>query len=148
MGSRVRRLGRHLGLTAVVGLSVFLSGAVVGMANGDASVAPPDRELRFARLAYNGNMFGGFGGRRGGGAWQTDAPDAEYHVLMGIRPLTRIAATEPEHALEEIFRTRTCGTNQRDEFVCVTALDDDLFEYPFIYAVEVGNWYLDDKEAE
>jgi len=147
MGSRVRRLGRHLGLTAVVGLSVFLSGAVVGNANGDASVALPDRELRFARLAYNGNMFGGGRGRGGAGAWQTDAPDAEYHLLMGIRRLTRIDATEPEHAIEEIFRTRSCGSKRRDEFVCVQTLDPELYEYPFIYAVEVGRWYLDEEEA-
>jgi len=107
-------------------------------------MAPPDRELRFARLMYNGNMFDG--GFRGGGAWQTDAPDAEYHLLMGIRRLTRMDATEPEHALEQVYRTRA-GGRDRDEFVFVQPSDPALFDYPFIYAVEVGRWYLDDEEA-
>ena len=143
MGSRVRQFGRHLGLAAAFGLSVFLSGAVVGNANGDSSVAPPDRELRFARLAYSGNMFGG--GFRGGSAWQTDAPDAEYHLLMGIRRLTRIDAIDAEVAID---RLRRYGVGQeRDDFVFKQANDPTLYDYPFLYAVEVGRWYLSDEEA-
>jgi hypothetical protein len=130
MGSRVRQFGRHLGLASALGLCVFLSGAVAGSTEGALSVQPPERELRFARLAYNGNMLDG--GFRGGNAWRTDAPEAEYHLLMGIRRLTRIDAIDPE----------------RDQFVALRPSDPALFEYPFLYAVEVGRWYLDEDEAK
>ena len=26
-------------------------------------------------------------------------------------------------------------------------MDEELFDYPWVYAVEVGRWYLDDQEA-
>ena len=29
----------------------------------------------------------------------------------------------------------------------IGTLDDKVFDYPFLYAVEVGRWYLDDQEA-
>src|SRR5688572_17686209 len=94
MGLRVRQYRRQLGLATAVCLCVLLSGAVVGNTEGGVKLAPPDRELRFARLAYNGNYLdrGGFGGA----SWQTDAPDAEYHLLMGIRRLTRIDAIDSQ----------------------------------------------------
>jgi hypothetical protein len=128
MGLRVRQFRRQLGLASALALCVLLSGAVSGNGN-DGELPPPDREFRFARLAYNGNfMDRGF---RGGESWRTDAPEAEYHLLMGIRRLTRIDAIDP----------------QRERFIAVSALDPNLYEFPFLYAVEVGRWHLDDEEA-
>jgi hypothetical protein len=94
--------------------------------------APPSRdtlgEFHFARLMYNANKYGrnrGWGGGRQ--MWQTDWPDAEYHFLNGIDRLTRIEIAERGHLL--------------------TALDEDIFDYPWIYAVEVGYWHLNRQEA-
>ena len=55
----------------------------------EASSAP-FAEFRFMRLAYN-DFAGGFGGRQ---RWLTDWPEAETHLLGGVRRLTRIDAAE------------------------------------------------------
>lgn len=85
--------------------------------------AGQDAEFRFARLAYQDAG----GGRRWRQSWTIDAPDAEIHLLGGIRRLTHINA----------------GT----EGQAVAPTDDALFDLPFLYAVEVGHWYLNDEEA-
>lgn len=88
----------------------------------------PEKEFVFGRLIYTENPdfsrgWGFFGGYR----WLTDAPEAEVHLLQGIRRLTRVDAASMSTALR---------------------LDDEaLFDYPFIYAVEVGGWLLSDAEA-
>src|SRR5262245_43048148 len=88
----------------------------------------PQFEFQFARLIYAENPafsrgWLGFGGAR----WTTDAPDAEFHLAQGLRRLTRIY-TAPQ------------GT--------AVALDDEnLFDHPLLYAVEVGGWDLSPKEA-
>jgi len=121
-------------------LCALLSGAQAGSAEGGPSaplqLAPPPPEFRLARLAYNDNFSMGFGGGRGmrGGSWTTDAPEAEYHLTQGIRRLTRINTIDPERAGGDVV-------------LPVRPLDDDLYDYPFLYAVEVGRWYLDDAEA-
>jgi len=113
-------------------LCTLLSAGVSGSAPESVVTAPPPPEFRFARLAYNDNSaFGGFGRFSRGGSWMTDAPEAEQHLLTGIRRLTRINTLDP----------------LRDELIAVRPGDPDLFEYPFIYGVEVGRWYLDDQEA-
>jgi hypothetical protein len=128
MGSRVRRLRQQLGLALVAGLSVMLPADVTGGA--PSLVTPPDPEFRFVRLAYSDNSqlgFGRFRGGFGGGYWTTDAPEAEQHLLRGIERLTRLKVSHDFHA--------------------VRPLDDELFDSPFIYAVEVGRWYLNEEEA-
>ncbi len=82
-------------------------------------------EFHFTRLAYGDGGGGGGWGRRGG--WATDYPEAEYHFMKGVRRLTSIDASPGG----KIFRP----------------LDDELFDYPWLYAVEVGRWYLDEQEA-
>jgi len=84
-------------------------------------------EFQFARLAYTANNYGrGWGwGRRQ--MWQTDWPDAEHHFVKGVGRLTRVDAAVDGHVL--------------------TALDESIFDYPWIYAVEVGYWQLSDAEA-
>jgi hypothetical protein len=87
----------------------------------------PSREFTFARLIYAENPEFARGWGFGGYRWLTDAPEAETHLLQGIRRLTRIDAASE-------------GTAVRLE-------DDALFDYPFLYAVEVGGWGLSDNEA-
>lgn len=91
-------------------------------------VAPlPGVEFEFTRLVYEENPNYARGWGWGGRRWMTDAPEAETHLLQGIRRLTRVNAASEGTAI---------------------ALDDDaLFDHPFLYAVEVGGWLLSDQEA-
>ncbi len=141
MGSRVRQFRQLLGLATATALLALLSGAHAngtdGRAGGELAMAPPAPEFQLARLAYNDNFVLGFGGGRGrgrGGSWTTDAPEAEYHLTQGIRRLTRINTVDPRRLGGDIV-------------LPVRPLDEELFDYPFIYAVEVGRWYLDDTEV-
>jgi hypothetical protein len=92
-------------------------------------LAPPQRpgeaEFTFARMIYSANPD--FARGWGQQVWMTDAPEAESHFLQGVKRLTRVSA----------------GAQGR----AVGLLDDALFDYPFIYAVEVGRWLLSDEEA-
>jgi hypothetical protein len=104
-----------------------LAGAVLGADTWSQGIPfPPEpdpavTEFQFARLVYSG-VFN-FGRPR----WLTDWPEAEQHLLGGIHRLTRV-------------RVGAEGTH-------VAIMDDKLFDYPWIYAVEVGHWMLDDQEA-
>jgi hypothetical protein len=142
----VRHWRQQVGLAFIAGLAALLSG-IAGSADGAGAragqttaarasgIGPPLPEFTFARLIYQDNSgFGGVGGRGGGrggrggrGSWRTDAPDAEFHVQQGLRRLTRVD-------LDGGFRA-------------VALTDKELFDYPFLYGVEVGRWYLDDEEA-
>jgi hypothetical protein len=82
-------------------------------------------EFEFVRLAYSGNRFARSTQR--GEAWRTDWPDAEHHFLNGVNRLTTVDAAENGRIL--------------------IPLDADIYDYPWIYAVEVGYWYLNDQEA-
>jgi hypothetical protein len=85
--------------------------------------AKPYSEFQFIRLVYTTNPFG-----YSRGNWLTDAPEAEEHLMNGVRRLTRIDA-----ALEN-------GS--------VAIMSDSLFDHPWIYAVEVGGWMFTEPEAE
>jgi len=93
---------------------------------------PPDwekpAEWVSARLRYRDN-FGGGGFRfRGEGAWSIDYPLGDRHLIIGVQRLTRINARSVEQAVE------VDGT-------------DDLYNWPFLYAVEVGQWDINQKEG-
>jgi hypothetical protein len=92
----------------------------------------PTAEFHFARLVYN-NASGSRRAMRGGRAWSTDYADAEYHLMQGVQRLTRVEGQTVEYN----------GDGGR----LVTLKDERLFDYPWLYAVEVGQWYLDDFEA-
>jgi hypothetical protein len=81
-------------------------------------------EFSFARLRYRSAG----GGRRGRGSWGTDANKAERVFLQGVRRLTRVHA----RSVEEI----------------IDVDDDEMFNWPWLYAVEVGHWGLSDSQAK
>jgi hypothetical protein len=125
----MKRVAVHFAHTVGPGLLVLCLLAVIASASDSpAAQVQPAAEFQFARLAYNSNpaFSGGWGGRWG--SWTTDYPEAETHFLQGIRRLTRIQAN-PE------------GRNIR-------LLDEEIFDYPFLYAVEVGRWLLSDEETQ
>ena len=98
-------------------------------------------EFEFVRLLYNGIETCGDGvgyaprgwGRGSSGAACTDWWDAEYHFMQGLTRLTRIDGAKVDFGG---FGARQIGLD-----------DDTLFDYPWLYAVEVGRWQLDHREA-
>jgi hypothetical protein len=97
--------------------------------------APPEAEFHFARLVYRDSPYsrrgrGGWGGRP---AWATDYADAEFHVMQGIARFTRVDTASVD----------IDGNGGR----LIQLTDDSVFDYPWLYAVEVGQWHLDEGEA-
>jgi hypothetical protein len=62
-----------------------------------------------------------------GQSWATDYPEADCKFMWGVERMTNARIHKEPHA--------------------VRIMDDRLFEYPFVYAVEVGNIDLSDEEA-
>jgi hypothetical protein len=84
-------------------------------------------EFARARLVYS-NYGGRSRGYGGGGSWTTDYPKSDRIFLQGVRRLTRIQTQSIEQ---------------------VVGLDnDEIFQVPFVYAVEVGHWGLTDPQAQ
>jgi len=82
-----------------------------------------------ARLKYVDSPYSRRGGFRGrAGAWTTDYPRSDRHLLQGVRRLTRIDARSVEQ---------------------VTELDgtDDIYNWPMLYAVEVGQWSMPENQG-
>lgn len=118
-------------VAAVVALAAIAAGWAVAQPDardpttGSASV--PDRgEFYFARLAYPGAA--GMSAGWGRGAWTTDYPEAETHLLNGLNRLTRIDTDTQAQTIVDLD-------------------DDELMKYPWLYAVEVGRWHLDERRA-
>jgi hypothetical protein len=99
---------------------------------------PPDykvpAEWVFARLMYPPYQ-GAYGGRgrfrdwkQGRSSWTTDYTAADRHVAAALRRLTRVHVRSVEQPVD---------------------LDDgdDVFNYPWLYAVEVGHWQLTDTQV-
>jgi len=63
----------------------------------------------------------------GGNRWTVDYPRSDRHLLEGVRRLTRIDSKSVEQVVD---------------------LDgeDDVYNWPFMYAVEVGYWNLPDDQ--
>ena len=92
------------------------------------STESPTAEFQFSRLIYPS----GYGWGRGSAL--VDWPDAEHHFMQGLNRLTRV---------DGAIISRYDGNGGR----MVSLRDDALFDYPWLYAVEVGDWHLDDHEA-
>jgi hypothetical protein len=100
---------------------------------------PPDYqqpgEWTFARLMYPPASYGrrGFGYFRGGdwhygrSSWTTDYPRSDRHFVSAVRRLTRVNARSVEQP--------------------VNLEEGDQYDWPFLYAVEVGRWDLTDQQA-
>jgi len=100
---------------------------------------PPDSavpaEWVFARLMFPSSPYASFEqfrGRRdwreGGTSWTEDYPRADRHFVIAMRRLSRVNARGLEQTV-----------NPDDE--------DDIFNYPWIYAGLPGNWDLTDAQA-
>jgi hypothetical protein len=124
-------------LGLVTGLYAFQRVADWGQIN---SQGDEKAEFAWSRLSYTTSMggggYGGYGGGyggygrygRGGGTWSRDYPKADRQFLMALNRLTRIQGRPTEQ---------------------VVSLDnDDIYNYPFVYAVMVHTWTFSDDEAK
>src|SRR5580700_11085245 len=84
-------------------------------------------EFYFSRLQYN-TLYGGGGFRGYGGGWSQDYPKADNDCLIALRRLTRINSPSPLNVAD--------------------LESDHLFDYPWIYAVDVNTWTFTDAEAK
>jgi hypothetical protein len=99
---------------------------------------PPDwnqpGEWVFARLMYptfhiqiDWQFRPQFDWREGNTNWSIDYPRSDRHLAAAVRRLTRVQARSVEQPI-----------NLDD--------DDDVYNYPWLYAVEVGHWELTDSQ--
>src|SRR5437764_9314272 len=92
----------------------------------------PTGEFHFIRVEYNDRpeFHRGFGfssrSARGNGWWMVDWPDADEHFSLGVERLTRINAGDPRH---------------------FALTDNQLFDYPWVYATQTAWWDLSDAET-
>ncbi len=94
-------------------------------------------EFYWSRLSYTARVgssrsYGGWGyggyGYRGWESWSRDYPKADRQVLLALKRLTRV--------------------NTRPTEQVVNLDSDDIFNYPWIYAVQVQTWSFTDAEAK
>jgi hypothetical protein len=90
---------------------------------------PPDwqEKTEFARARLKCPDIGRFG--RVGMNWTIDYPRSDRHLMAGIRRLTRIHTRSVEEVVD---------------------IDDpdEIYNWPFLYAVEVGHWRLSDEQCK
>jgi hypothetical protein len=114
-----------VGLLASLAAGIAVSQTWLG---GTAATQLPEAEFHMARLAYNTR---GCAGSRGycNSWWAIDYPLAEAHFLPALQRMTRISAA--------------------DDSRHVQALDDAIFDYPWLFAQQVGqgNWHPSVEEA-
>src|SRR4029077_10918921 len=88
-------------------------------------------EFAWSRLQYTplGGSFGGFGGynRGAAGSWSRDYPKSAITFLAALRRLTRIDARSYQQVVD--------------------LESDAIFNFPFVYAVQVESWTFSDQQA-
>ncbi len=91
------------------------------LAIGEAAAEPgksPEAELHIARLVYLSHT----GQRAWRPWWAIDYPEAEYHLTRGLARLTNIDVA--------------------DDSIHLQLTDDEIFDYPWLFAQQVGRWNL------
>jgi hypothetical protein len=103
---------------------------------GDIPLPPDYRdptEWTFARLMYPPGPLNGYAGRDldwhvGVSLWTQDFPRADRHFSMAVRRLTRV--------------------NTRSVEQVVNLDEGDAYDWPWLYAVQVGEWGLTDRQGQ
>lgn len=119
-------------LLTLSGLAVTALAQPRSAQNGSSK--QPEAEFHMARLIYADASGGRVGGSRSFGRgfsrpgwWAIDYPEAEYHFTRGLRRLSRVQVAEDSQHLQ--------------------LRDEEIFDYPWLLAQQVGRWYLDDEEV-
>jgi hypothetical protein len=79
-------------------------------------------EFAFARL-----RFRSVAGARWSGRWGTDCNKSDRQFIQGLRRLTRVHARSVEHIVD--------------------VDSDEIFDWPWLYAVGVGDWRFNEQQA-
>ena len=100
--------------------------------NEDAPVPMPadaneKTEWAFARLRYPSFQSGDMYWQRRGN-WAIDYPKADRQFVTGVRRLTRLSAKSIEQVVD--------------------LESDEIYNWPWIYAVETGHWELTDAQCK
>ena len=77
-----------------------------------------------ARLVYTSNQ----GQRAWRPWWAIDYPEAEFHLLRGLERLTSLDVADDSRHLQ--------------------LTDDEIFDYPWLFAQQAGRWFLRTDEIE
>jgi hypothetical protein len=85
-------------------------------------------EFYWSRLQYTSGYANGGSYRGYFGGWSRDYPKADNDCLIALRRLTRIHSPSPLNVAD--------------------LTSDHLFDYPWIYAVDVNTWTFTDQEAK
>lgn len=93
----------------------------VELALAEQSVLPA-AEFHMARLIYG--TEGDWGGWRP--RWAIDYPEAEFHLMRGLARLTTLDIADDSQHLR--------------------LTDDEIFDYPWLFAQQVGHWRLSGDE--
>jgi hypothetical protein len=88
----------------------------------NGTMAPPTVQFRCPEFG-GGNFF-----PQQGWGWATDYPGGDCKFMGAIHRLSGIRVHPDPHVMK--------------------ILDEDLYKFPFVYAVEVGQMYLDSDDAE
>ena len=120
--------GRRYVVGTAMALALLAGAVAVGQDFWAEPAAEPqakgaDAEFHFIRVEYTDL----YASRRRRGWWMQDWPAAEIHFAQGIRRLTLIDVGEGRH---------------------VPLTDDRIFEYPWVYATQVGYWDLSEAETD
>jgi hypothetical protein len=98
--------------------------------NPDAAIpgdANAKTEWAFARLRYPSGRYSRW---RNYSYWGMDFPKADRQFVQGVRRLSRVNARSAEQVVDL----------EQD--------DDEIFYWPWTYAVEVGHWSLTDRQVK
>jgi len=107
-------------------------GGMQGPSDDEAQMPTREAEFHFIRVEYTDlpehHRGFGYASRMGSGSgwWIVDWPAADNHFTTGIGRLTRIDTGDPRH---------------------LRFTDPHLFDYPWVYATQVGWWDLSDAEV-
>ena len=111
-------------------LAVLVLAALVtprlGQTQGSNPLNGPEAEFHMARLIHGAG--GGYRGGYGRPWWAIDYPAAEYHLIRGLRRLTRLDVA--------------------DDSIFLQSIDDRIFDYPWLFAQQVGRWQLSVVETD
>jgi hypothetical protein len=99
------------------------------------SIKPPEKfpsnQFIFCRVKYTSYPGGGFGGMD---RWRIDYPESDQHFSWRISQLTTLKVPKDK--------------NGEYKHAVVRLTDKELFDYPFIYMLEVGYLIFDEVEVE
>jgi hypothetical protein len=127
-----RRQAMMIALVAVLACTVLSVGVYAFQRTADWGNQPvvshEKAEFYWSRLSYQTNLSSNRYGWEHPGVWSRDYPKADRQFLIALKRLTRIQGRPVEQ---------------------VVNLDsDEIFDYPWIYAVQVEAWSFSDDEAK